>query len=103
MPTGLGWLQRECLRVIELHEADGKTPTTKDIAAVVYRVRRNSEGPRDQRSPARFYKGRAIRATEQATCRRQARYCRHQEREANIRAARTRPSGAMLFLVNGSQ
>jgi hypothetical protein len=44
MPTGLGWLQRECLRVIELHEADGKTPTTKDIAAVVYRVRRNSEG-----------------------------------------------------------
>ena len=28
----------------ELHEADGKTPTTKDIAAVVYRVRRNSEG-----------------------------------------------------------
>ena len=59
--------------------------------------------PRDQRSPARFYKGRAKRATEQATCIRQARYCRHQEREANIRAARTRPSGAMLFLVNGSQ
>jgi len=44
MPTGLGWLQRECLRVIELYEADGKTPTTRDIAAIVYRVKRDREG-----------------------------------------------------------
>jgi hypothetical protein len=44
MSRGLGWLQRECLRVIELYEADGKRPTTKDIAAVVCRVMPNSEG-----------------------------------------------------------
>jgi hypothetical protein len=44
MPRRLGWIQLECLRVIKLYEADGKRPTTRDVAAVVYRVRRNSEG-----------------------------------------------------------
>jgi hypothetical protein len=44
MPRVLGRIQLECLRVIKLYEADGKRPTTRDIAAVVYRVRRDSEG-----------------------------------------------------------
>jgi hypothetical protein len=28
MPTGLGWLQRECLRVIELYDCSGHRPET---------------------------------------------------------------------------
>jgi hypothetical protein len=105
MPRRLGRIL-ECFRVIELYEADGKRPTTRDVAAVVYRVRRNFEGqPVISEGSARFYKGSAIRASEQATCSRQASYRRYQERAANIRATGTRRlwSRTLLFLVNGSQ
>jgi hypothetical protein len=40
MSRGLGWVQRECLRVIEQYEAAGKRPTTFNIAAEVFQVKR---------------------------------------------------------------
>jgi hypothetical protein len=46
MSKGLGRIQRGCLRVIEEHEAVGQRPTTFNIAAEVYRVRRDQRGNR---------------------------------------------------------
>jgi hypothetical protein len=46
MSKGLGRIQRGCLRVIEEYEATGKRPTTFNIAAEVYRVRRDQHGNR---------------------------------------------------------
>jgi hypothetical protein len=46
MSKGLGRIQRGCLRVIEEYEAAGKRPTTFNIAAEVYRVRRDQRGNR---------------------------------------------------------
>ena len=46
MSKGLGRIQRGCLRVIEDYEAVGKRPTTFNIAAEVYRVRRDEHGNR---------------------------------------------------------
>jgi hypothetical protein len=46
MSWGLGRIQRGCLRVIEEYEAAGKRPTTFNIAAEVYRVRRDQRGNR---------------------------------------------------------
>ena len=46
MSTGLGYIQRGCLRVIEEYEAAGKRPTTFNIAAEVYRVRPDRHGNR---------------------------------------------------------
>jgi hypothetical protein len=88
MPTGLGWLQRECLRVIELYEADGKTPTTRDIAAIVYRVKRDREGQPLISKAEYFLIRHALTALKQATCKRQARDRRHQERESDFCQAR---------------
>ena len=44
MAWRLGRIQRGCLRVIEEYEATGKRPTTFNIAAEVYRVRRDPCG-----------------------------------------------------------
>jgi hypothetical protein len=46
MAWRLGRIQRGCLRVIEQYEAAGKRPTTFNIAAEVYRVRRDQCGNR---------------------------------------------------------
>jgi hypothetical protein len=46
MSWGLGRIQRGCLRVIEEYEAAGKRPTIFNIAAEVYRVRRDQRGNR---------------------------------------------------------
>jgi hypothetical protein len=46
MSKGLGWTQRECLRVIESYELNGKEPTTFNIAAAVYSVPRDRRGNR---------------------------------------------------------
>jgi hypothetical protein len=46
MFKGLGRIQRGCLRVIAEYEAAGKRPTTFNIAAEVYRVRRDQRGNR---------------------------------------------------------
>ena len=44
MSWGLGRIQRGCLRVIDEYEVAGKRPTTFNIAAEVYRVRRDYRG-----------------------------------------------------------
>jgi len=44
MSWGLGRIQRGCLRVIDEYEVAGKRPTTFNIAAQVYRVRRDYRG-----------------------------------------------------------
>jgi hypothetical protein len=41
MSRGLGRIQRECLRVIEAYEAAGKRPTTFNIVAEVYQIKRD--------------------------------------------------------------
>ena len=46
MSKGLGRIQRGCLRVLVECEAAGKRPTTFNIAAEVYRVRRDQRGNR---------------------------------------------------------
>src|SRR6267142_7115596 len=46
MSKGLGRIQRECLRVIESWEVAVKKPTTFNIAAEVYQVRRDRHGNR---------------------------------------------------------
>jgi hypothetical protein len=46
MSRGLGRIQRECLRVIAEYEAAGRRPTTFNIAAEIYRVRRDRDGNR---------------------------------------------------------
>ena len=46
MSRGLGWLQRECLRVIDDYRLAGKEPTTFNIAAEVYQVKRDRHGNR---------------------------------------------------------
>jgi hypothetical protein len=46
MSRGLGRIQRECLRVIANYEAGGKRPTTFNVAAEVYQVRRDRHGNR---------------------------------------------------------
>ncbi len=46
MSRGLGRIQRECLRVIEQYEAAGKRPTTFNVAAEVYQIKRDSLGNR---------------------------------------------------------
>ena len=46
MAWRLGRIQRGCLRVIEEYEAAGKRPTTFNIAAEVYQVRRDQCGNR---------------------------------------------------------
>lgn len=46
MSRGLGRIQRECLRVIESYEAEGKRPTTFNIACDVYQVERDHDGNR---------------------------------------------------------
>ncbi|MGL3104942.1 hypothetical protein [Bradyrhizobium sp. BR 1432] len=46
MSRGLGWVQRECLRVIEDCESTGKKATTFTIAAEVYQVRPDKNGNR---------------------------------------------------------
>lgn len=46
MSKGLGRIQRGCLRVIEEYEAAGKRPTTFNIAAEVYQIKRDSLGNR---------------------------------------------------------
>jgi hypothetical protein len=46
MSRGLGRIQRECLRVIESYEAAGKEPTTFNIVAEVYQIKRDRQGNR---------------------------------------------------------
>ena len=46
MAWRLGRIQRGCLRVIEEYEVAGKRPTTFNIAAEVYQVRRDQCGDR---------------------------------------------------------
>jgi hypothetical protein len=46
MSRGLGQTQRECLRVIADYEREGRKPTTFNIAAEVYRVKRDRHGDR---------------------------------------------------------
>jgi hypothetical protein len=46
MSRGLGQIQRECLRIIEMYQAAGKEPTTFNIAAEVYQVERDHNGSR---------------------------------------------------------
>jgi hypothetical protein len=46
MSRGLGWVQRECLRVIANYEAVGKRPTTLNIAADIYRIKPDRFGNR---------------------------------------------------------
>jgi hypothetical protein len=46
MLRGLGWVQRECLRVIECCERTGKRATTFTIAAEVYQVKPDKNGDR---------------------------------------------------------
>jgi hypothetical protein len=44
MSKGLGRIQRECLRVIDAYEVVGREPTTYNIVAKVYQVKRNERG-----------------------------------------------------------
>jgi hypothetical protein len=60
MAWGLGRIQRGCLRVIEEYEAAGKRPTTFNIAAEVYRVRRDQCGNRMVSDAQRFSTERAL-------------------------------------------
>lgn len=46
MSRGLGAIQRGCLQVIADYEAEGRTPTTFNIAAEVYHVERDRDGNR---------------------------------------------------------
>jgi len=46
MTRGLGWVQRECLRIIEKYAAAGHRPTTFNLAADIYRVKRDGNGTR---------------------------------------------------------
>jgi hypothetical protein len=46
MSKGLGRIQRECLRVIERYEAEGKKPTTFTIVAEVYQIKPDRHGNR---------------------------------------------------------
>ena len=46
MSKELGHIQQGCLRVIGEYEAAGKTPTTFNIAAEVYRIRPDRHGNR---------------------------------------------------------
>jgi hypothetical protein len=46
MSRGLGRIERECLRVIEEYVAAGKRPTTFNIAAEVYQIKRDRHGNR---------------------------------------------------------
>ena len=46
MSRGLGRIQRECLRVIESYEKAGKEPTTFNIVADVYQIKRDRHGNR---------------------------------------------------------
>jgi len=60
MAWGLGRIQRGCLRVIEEYEAAGKRPTTFNIAAEVYRVRRDQCGNRMVSDAQHFSTERAL-------------------------------------------
>lgn len=60
MSRGLGRIERECLRVIENYEAAGKEPTTFNIAAEVYRVRRDKQGNRMITNPQHVSVKRAL-------------------------------------------
>jgi hypothetical protein len=46
MSRGLGRIQQECLRVIDMYEAAGKEPTTFNIVAEVYQIKRDRHGNR---------------------------------------------------------
>lgn len=46
MSRGFGWVQRDCLRVIEQFERAGILPTTFNIVAEVYRVEPDEAGNR---------------------------------------------------------
>ena len=46
MSGRLGHIQRGCLRVIKAYEAAGKRPTTFNIAAEVYQIKRDRRGNR---------------------------------------------------------
>jgi hypothetical protein len=46
MSRGLGRIQRECLRVIESYGKTGKRPTTFNIVAEVYQIKRDRLGNR---------------------------------------------------------
>ena len=46
MSKGLVWLQRECLRVIKAYDAAGKLPTTFNIAAEIYQIKKDQLGNR---------------------------------------------------------
>jgi hypothetical protein len=46
MSRGLGKIQRECLRVIAGYNIARAEPTTFNVAAEVYRVKRDSRGNR---------------------------------------------------------
>jgi hypothetical protein len=56
----LGRIQRGCLRVIEEYEAAGKRPTTFNIAAEVYQVRRDQCGNRMVSDAQHFSTERAL-------------------------------------------
>lgn len=60
MAWGLGRIQRGCLRVIREYEAAGKRPTTSNIAAEVYRVRRDQRGNRMVSDAQHFATERAL-------------------------------------------
>jgi hypothetical protein len=60
MAWRLGRIQRGCLRVIEEYEATGKRPTTFNIAAEVYRVRRDPCGNRMVSDAQHFSTERAL-------------------------------------------
>jgi len=60
MAWRLGRIQRGCLRVIEEYEAAGKRPTTFNIAAEVYRVRRDQCGNRMVSDAQHFSTERAL-------------------------------------------
>ena len=46
MSKGLGRIQRECLRVIESYNVAGIEPTTFNIVADVYEIKRDQQGNR---------------------------------------------------------
>jgi hypothetical protein len=60
MAWRLGRIQRGCLRVIEEYEAAGRRPTTFNIAAEVYRVRRDQCGNRMVSDAQHFSTERAL-------------------------------------------
>ena len=60
MAWRLGRIQRGCLRVIEEYEAAGKRPTTFNIAAEVYQVRRDQCGNRMVSDAQHFSTERAL-------------------------------------------